>query len=774
MTLIELKNQFLFVVSQSMGTTIPRLLAILLGLLICLAVIQSIWDRRSIRVYSVFILLSGILMVASGVFPGFLHRLVRMTDPIQLRVLVGILSASVLLVTFESIRRSLLRERYALLWMVTGLFLLLSAFLPESVDIIGALFGTDYWGTVVGILAAFMIFTTFHFSLAFSKHEHNQQKLAQRCAMLESRIESMEMDAGKLAEPAMPVFCAHNEDNPPPAIARLFRIKMPGPYILLLLVIFLSFVSTLGVGLATREPMIGDEVTHYYMLTNQAENLLRPVFQAEIPVGWGEPEVRTYPHVNGWHYLGAVIYRLTGRSIGGVQIYQSLFWLQFLLAAAWLARRRNGKGSRVPVLYVLLLATLPVASIFSVAFYQDIPAAAQVLMAFAMAFYGHWISGLIFMLLALSFKVTSFLFVPAFLVVIALNGYKGWSCLGRAIAARRAALRCAVVGLLVLLCSFGWDVVLEKYADGRYYPFEVVSRTFNSWQEHLDAKQSTSNVTPTAGVPAEPPASSPEPVDRPSLVVTPYEKEIIANHPGDLRLPKNYLIYGGGVLWLVLLLGAGWRLCECAFRKRAKETLSSVGLVLTGIAYVLPTAYLVRTAPDARFFLPAIPFLLLPFVEWVGRSPKIRVTASILSALAILQAGHVYAKVHALRDVPSELREAIAHLKESPPDPARIFMYPEGNYRLFPVPHDWYLRYWLRDFWQGDNDLRLKILKRERIGAIVVKKHLIGEPDAAYTNLGIYPKAFVKDIDSDPRFRKIFENAGIIIYRVPFASHDDS
>jgi hypothetical protein len=196
---------------------------------------------------------------------------------------------------------------------------------------------------------------------------------------------------------------------------------------------------------------------------------------------------------------------------------------------------------------------------------------------------------------------------------------------------------------------------------------------------------------------------------------------------------------------------------------------SGFWLLFTGLSYVIPTAYLLRTAPDARFFLPAIPFLLLPFVEWMGRSPRIRFTASIVAALAILQAGHVYAKIHALRSVDPGLKEAITYLQMNAPEPARIFMYPEGNYRLFPVPHDWYLGYFLRDFWQGDNEFRLGILHRQRIGAIVVKKHLIGVPDAAYTDLGIYPAAFVADIEADTRFVKVFENDQVIIFTVPSA-----
>jgi hypothetical protein len=651
--------------------------------------------------------------------------------------------------------------------MVTGLFLLFGAIVPKSVQLLGALFGTDYGFTVVGILAVFIVTIAFHFSLAFSKHERNQQKLAQRCAELESRLQDMETGRTRqvmpsclavVSEPELSISTMKRSD------ARGPRIAMPGPYLLVLFVIGFSFLATLLVGLVSGKPMIGDEVTHYYMLEHQAETLFTPVFRSTIPVGWGDAEIRGYPHVNGWHYIGAWVYRLTGRKFGSVQLYQSLFWLQFLLAAGWLARRRNGKESRVPVLYVLLLATLPVATFFSVALYQDVPAAAQILMAFALAFYGHWVSGLVFMLLALSLKVTSFLFIPPFFVVVLLNGYKGWVPLPRSKKLKSLLTRAVIVGVCLLVCSFGWDWTLKHYAQSRYYPLKSIDKTLERWALHFQPEKAED---PSGATGSSLDESGPSSNDRPALVVTAYEKEVIANHPGDLRIPKNYFIYGGGVLWLVLLLGVGWRLCEFAGKRKHEAFPGSLGLWLTGLAYVIPVAYLLRTSPDARFFLPAIPFLLLPLVEWVGRSPKIRVTASVLAALAILQVGHVYAKVYELRSVSKGVQAAIHYLEKNPPAPPRIFMYPEGNYRFFPVPVDWYLQYWLRDFWEMDNDGRLEILQRGKIGAIVIKKHLIGMPDENYTDLGIYPVEFVKDIAEDARFRNVFENDQVVIYEVP-------
>ena len=78
--------------------------------------------------------------------------------------------------------------------------------------------------------------------------------------------------------------------------------------------------------------------------------------------------------------------------------------------------------------------------------------------------------------------------------------------------------------------------------------------------------------------------------------------------------------------------------------------------------------------------------------------------------------------------------------------------------------HDWYLQYRLRDFWRGDNDFRRRLLAENQVGGIVVKKHLVGPVDEDITNLGVYPDYFVREIEADSRFRKVFDNPAVAIY----------
>ena len=157
---------------------------------------------------------------------------------------------------------------------------------------------------------------------------------------------------------------------------------------------------------------------------------------------------------------------------------------------------------------------------------------------------------------------------------------------------------------------------------------------------------------------------------------------------------------------------------------------------------------------------------MLPVSESIARLPAKKFWLPVIIVIAFLQTGMVLKKVYALRHVSPEIIEAINFLKQDKKS-TKMFMYPEGNYRLFPLPHEWYLNYKLREFWRGDNDFRIKLLNDFHIDTIVIKKHLIAPVSEAIINLGVYPDYFERDLKKDSRFKKLFENDDVIIYRVP-------
>lgn len=522
------------------------------------------------------------------------------------------------------------------------------------------------------------------------------------------------------------------------------------------IVILVSSLAVLCTGLLSPQAMVGDEVTHYYMLTTQAKDLSKPNFFAEIPMVSGETETRRYPHSFLWHYGGALIYTATGGSFAAIQLYQMLFFIQLLSVAYLLARGRQGVESRSALAYVLVLASLPLTVIFSVAFYQDVPMTAQVLTAFYLLRRQKWFVAALFMSLAIGFKVTASLFYPTFFLLLLYWQVKktGWL-------KGMAAFLCALAIVLGSTWSIGRAIV--KYGNSEFYPQAQLERLFKKAKETIDSHLPV--ISKMAGVANLNTELSARP--SPPKEIKESSPAVIANHPGDLRITENYLIYGGIVLWLVILYGLIGKFfyrfsprCSISYKE------SSIWLYFVGGSYTLIAAWYIRTSPDARFFLPGLPFLLLPLLEKAVCLPKPKIFITILAALAFLQGGYVLQKTYRLRALTPGIQQGIQYLQENPPT-GHIFMYPEGNYRFFPAQHEWYLGYRLRQFWRADNNERIRLLKKYNVSLLVIKKYLIAPVDKHITNLGVYPVQFVEEIATDARFIKKYENNQIIIYSIP-------
>jgi hypothetical protein len=531
--------------------------------------------------------------------------------------------------------------------------------------------------------------------------------------------------------------------------------KVSGTSLAAVCIIIVSVVSVFLVGLAAPQVMVGDEVTHFYMLETQSHILPQPNFKAHIPTNWGTTEVRTYPHSFLWHYFGAILYKLSGGSFALVQLYQALFLAQFLGAAYLLASSRGGTKSKSVPAYLLVLATIPMTLMFSVTFYQDIPMAAQVVTGFYLLSKDHWLSASLFMAFAIGIKVTAILFFPAFFVCFIV-----WAVLRHGFLRAFVMLCCSVI--IIGTSTWGLGKTINSYTGSEFYPVSKAHKLIKIVQEKI----AFSLIKPSGSAHEQHPGNT---VKR-KRIAAEQDVAIIANHPGDLRIKQNYFVFGGIVLWLMIPLG----LLSFALQRSGLFGMHYGGgktstwwLWCVGLSYTVLVAFFLKTAPDARFFLPGLPFLLLPVIEKIVCLPRYRWIISLIAVLAVLQGGYVLAKTYRLRQVSPDLKRAITYLEENSPVPAKIFMYPEGNYRLFPTPHEWYMNYHLRDFWRTDNDTRLVMLQKYKIGAIVIKKYLVAPVDADIMNLGVYPDYFVKAIRNDGRFRKVFANNAVLIYAVP-------
>ena len=110
--------------------------------------------------------------------------------PLRVSVVATIASVVLLLVVFELIRSRRLRERYALLWLLTGLVLLVLSLWRGGLNTIAGWLGvTSYPPAVLFAVATLFIFLVLlHYSTVISKLADQNTILAQRLAILEAKL----------------------------------------------------------------------------------------------------------------------------------------------------------------------------------------------------------------------------------------------------------------------------------------------------------------------------------------------------------------------------------------------------------------------------------------------------------------------------------------------------------------------------------------------------------------------------------------------------------
>ena len=132
--------------------------------------------------------------------------------PLKVSIAATIASLVLVLVVFELVRSRRLRERYALLWLLTGIVLVVLSAWRGGLNTIAGWFGvTGYPPAVlfaVGLL--FVILVLLHYSTVISRLSDQNTILAQRLALLELEVSGRssrpaDAPAEEAAVPAEPV-----------------------------------------------------------------------------------------------------------------------------------------------------------------------------------------------------------------------------------------------------------------------------------------------------------------------------------------------------------------------------------------------------------------------------------------------------------------------------------------------------------------------------------------------------------------------------------------
>ena|SRR3712207_1925815 len=118
--------------------------------------------------------------------------------PLRVSIAAAIAAFLLLVVVFELIRSRRLRERYALLWLLTGVVLLALALWRDGLNTIAGWFGvTQYPPAVLFALATlFILLVLLHYSTVISRLSDQNTILAQKIALLEAEITEARTSAG--------------------------------------------------------------------------------------------------------------------------------------------------------------------------------------------------------------------------------------------------------------------------------------------------------------------------------------------------------------------------------------------------------------------------------------------------------------------------------------------------------------------------------------------------------------------------------------------------
>jgi hypothetical protein len=114
--------------------------------------------------------------------------------PLRVSIVAAVAALLLLFVIFELIRSRRLQERYAMLWLLTGIVILILGLWRGLLSTLAGAVGIAYPPSALFVLAAFFILLLLlHYSTVISKHSDQNRILAQRLALLESHVRSQEL-----------------------------------------------------------------------------------------------------------------------------------------------------------------------------------------------------------------------------------------------------------------------------------------------------------------------------------------------------------------------------------------------------------------------------------------------------------------------------------------------------------------------------------------------------------------------------------------------------
>lgn len=108
------------------------------------------------------------------------------------QILSIVVSLTILILVLETIRRGLLKERYALLWLAASASFLMLSFWRRLLDIVAHAFGFYYPPSFLFLAGfGFLHLIALHFSIVISRLSEKNKKLAQEMGIIQEQMKQI-------------------------------------------------------------------------------------------------------------------------------------------------------------------------------------------------------------------------------------------------------------------------------------------------------------------------------------------------------------------------------------------------------------------------------------------------------------------------------------------------------------------------------------------------------------------------------------------------------
>ncbi|MCX5655881.1 MAG: DUF2304 domain-containing protein [Planctomycetota bacterium] len=126
------------------------------------------------------------------------------------RIVLLVLALSMLALTLELIRRRRLREEYAVLWVCTGIMILVFVVMPNLLFTMSGWLQLDRGVLMTFVCFLFLAAIVLHYSVVISKHSEREKHLTQELALLRDELEKLRAETREA-----PPMAAEPKPRPP-------------------------------------------------------------------------------------------------------------------------------------------------------------------------------------------------------------------------------------------------------------------------------------------------------------------------------------------------------------------------------------------------------------------------------------------------------------------------------------------------------------------------------------------------------------------------------